>query len=226
MELGGQRGRLAEEAPEREIEIADGQPSQNSSGSSAPTAEGQQRSVSQPDDRRQIIHVVTPDRNTAHKRASPCLCATRRSLEAAPAHETDRLFPALPHIPGWRGYHIPGTRVYCTCRYTGTTPRRESDEYVINSFRDKGTEDIFNVKSSRLSRQTCPEVLWKVARRKLGAINAAMVLKDLHVPPGNKLKALDEDRNGQHAIRINDQYRVCFSWTDAGAEQVEITDYH
>jgi proteic killer suppression protein len=97
---------------------------------------------------------------------------------------------------------------------------------VINSFRDKGTEDIFNVKSSKVARQTCPEVLWKVARRKLGAINAAVVLKDLHVPPGNKLKALDEDRKGQHAIRINDQYRICFIWTDAGAEQVEITDYH
>ncbi len=97
---------------------------------------------------------------------------------------------------------------------------------MINSFKDRGTADIFDVRSSRLARQECPETLWKVARRKLGMVNAAIRLEDLRVPPGNKLKALEGDRAGQHAIRINDQYRVCFVWTDAGAEQVEITDYH
>lgn len=105
-------------------------------------------------------------------------------------------------------------------------PRRESDWYVINSFRDKGTEDIFNVKSSRVARQTCPEVIWKGARRKLGMLNAAIRLEDLRVPRGNELEALKRDRIGQHSIRINEQYRVCFVWTDAGAERVEITDYH
>ncbi len=97
---------------------------------------------------------------------------------------------------------------------------------MINSFKTKGTEDIFNVKSTKAARSTCPEVLWKVARRKLNAINAAVLLKDLKVPPGNELEPLKGDRAGQHSNRINDQYRVCFVWSDAGAEQVEITDYH
>ena len=57
-------------------------------------------------------------------------------------------------------------------------------------------------------------------------INAAIRLEDLRVPRGNELEALKGDRRGQHSIRINHQYRVCFTWSDAGAEQVEITDYH
>ena len=109
---------------------------------------------------------------------------------------------------------------------TGSTPRRESDWPVINSFKDKGTDDVFNWKSSKAARQTCPELTWKVARRKLNAINAAIQLQDLRVPPGNQLEALKGDRVGQHSIRVNDQYRICFVWTDAGADDVEITDYH
>jgi len=57
-------------------------------------------------------------------------------------------------------------------------------------------------------------------------LDAAKVLQDLRSPPGNKLHALTDDRDGQHAIRINDQYRICFIWTVAGPEKVEITDYH
>ena len=68
--------------------------------------------------------------------------------------------------------------------------------------------------------------IWKVAQRKLAMIEAAAVLSDLRVPPGNELKKLKGDRAGQQSIRINDQYRVCFVWTDKGAEDVEITDYH
>ena len=97
---------------------------------------------------------------------------------------------------------------------------------MIDSFRNKSTEDLFNVKSTRAARQTCPEILWKVARRKLNAINAAVRLKDLRVPRGKELKSLKGDRAGQHSIRINDQYRVCFVWSDAGAQQVEVADYH
>lgn len=66
----------------------------------------------------------------------------------------------------------------------------------------------------------------KVARRKLRMVDAATELKDLMAPPNNKLHALGKDRQGQHAIRINDQYRVCFEWKDKGAHNVEITDYH
>ena len=65
-----------------------------------------------------------------------------------------------------------------------------------------------------------------VARRKLRQLEIANRLEDLRVPPGNRLEALKGDRAGQHSIRVNDQYRVCFRWTDADAEDVEIVDYH
>ncbi len=65
-----------------------------------------------------------------------------------------------------------------------------------------------------------------VARRKLRQLEIADRLDDLRVPPGNRLEALKGDRAGQHSIRVNDPYRVCFRWTDAGAEDVEIVDYH
>ena len=65
-----------------------------------------------------------------------------------------------------------------------------------------------------------------VAMRKLAMLNQAARLDDLRIPPGNRLEALTGDRAGQHSIRVNDQFRVCFRWTDAGPEDVEITDYH
>ena len=65
-----------------------------------------------------------------------------------------------------------------------------------------------------------------VARRKLRQLELAANLDDLRVPPGNRLEALKGDRAGQHSIRINDQWRVCFRWTEAGVEEVEIVDYH
>jgi len=65
-----------------------------------------------------------------------------------------------------------------------------------------------------------------VAQRKLDQLNQAKELLDLRVPPNNRLEALKGDRRGQHSIRINDQYRVCFRWTEAGPEDVEIVDYH
>ena len=68
--------------------------------------------------------------------------------------------------------------------------------------------------------------MWPIARRKLDLLNAAVSLASLRAPPGNRLEALKYDRSGQHSIRINEQYRICFVWTDEGAEQVEIVDYH
>ncbi len=65
-----------------------------------------------------------------------------------------------------------------------------------------------------------------VAMRKLAMLNQAGRLDDLRVPPGNRLEALTADRAGQHSIRVNDQFRICFRWTDAGPEDVEIVDYH
>jgi len=97
---------------------------------------------------------------------------------------------------------------------------------VIKSFRNKGTEDIFDRKGTREVRQTCPQHIWRVAQRKLDQLNAVLFLESLRIPPGNFLESLKGDRRGQHSIRINDQFRVCFVWTDDGAENVEITDYH
>lgn len=97
---------------------------------------------------------------------------------------------------------------------------------MIISFRHKGTEDIFDGEDSKDARKTCPVNLWSVARRKLDQLNAAMSLDDMRVPPGNKLETLKGDRQGEHSIRINDRYRICFHWTLQGAEEVEIVDYH
>lgn len=97
---------------------------------------------------------------------------------------------------------------------------------MIVSFQRDGTEDVFNGRDTRRARRTCPASIWSVARRKLDLLDAAAVLEDLAAPPGNRLERLFGDRSGQHSIRINSQYRICFIWTDAGAEQVEITDYH
>lgn len=97
---------------------------------------------------------------------------------------------------------------------------------AIQSFHDVGTADLFNRKRSRAARKVCPVDLWNVARRKLDQLNAAVSLHSLGFPPGNKLEALHADRAGQHSIRINDRYRVCFRWTDAGPANVEIVDDH
>jgi proteic killer suppression protein len=97
---------------------------------------------------------------------------------------------------------------------------------VIKSFYNKGTEDIFDRKSSKEARETCPENIWPVAQRKLDQLNSVVSLHSLSIPPGNKLEVLRKDRFGQHSIRINAQFRVCFVWTAEGPERVEITDYH
>ncbi|OCQ98203.1 plasmid maintenance system killer protein [Nostoc sp. MBR 210] len=97
---------------------------------------------------------------------------------------------------------------------------------MIVSFKNQGTEDIFDGNSSKDARKTCPVNLWNVAQRKLDQLNAAISLDDMKIPPGNKLEALQGDREGQHSIRLNKQYRICFVWTNEGACEVEIVDYH
>jgi proteic killer suppression protein len=97
---------------------------------------------------------------------------------------------------------------------------------MIRSFANRGTEDLFDGTPSRLARRTCPPDLWTIARRKLDRVNQAQRILDLMSPPGNRLEALQGDRRGQHSIRVNDRYRVCFRWTDLGPEDVEIVDYH
>lgn len=97
---------------------------------------------------------------------------------------------------------------------------------MIVSFSDQGTEDLFNRVNSKLARRTCPSNVWHIAQRKLDQLNATVSLESLRIPPGNHLEALRGDRMGQHSIRINSQYRICFRWTNEGPSDIEITDYH
>lgn len=97
---------------------------------------------------------------------------------------------------------------------------------VIRTFADGATEDLFNGVSTRRARQACPVALWPVARRKLTQLNRVRDLAELRMPPGNRLERLRGDRAGQHSIRINDQYRVCFRWEEGYADQVEVAVYH
>ena len=97
---------------------------------------------------------------------------------------------------------------------------------MIIDFLTNGVEDIFNGNDTKSARKTCPQNLWKIARRKLDQLDFAAVLNDLRSPPKNHLEALKGDRKGQHSIRINDQYRICFIWSDDGVHHVEIVDYH
>lgn len=97
---------------------------------------------------------------------------------------------------------------------------------MIRTFADMGTEDVFNGVDSRAARRRCPNTLWRVARRKLDQLDATVSLEALRVPPGNQLERLGGDRRGQHSIRINDQYRICFVWATEGPHDVEIVDYH
>jgi proteic killer suppression protein len=97
---------------------------------------------------------------------------------------------------------------------------------MIVSFKDRGTEDIFNGEKTRAARQTCPESLWRVSARKLDQLDSVITLAELRAPPGNRLENLSGSRRGQYSIRINDQYRIRFVWSKNGPEQVEISDYH
>jgi proteic killer suppression protein len=92
---------------------------------------------------------------------------------------------------------------------------------VIRSFRDTDTYELFVRRSNRRWA-----AISKVALRKLDQIESSINVFDLRVPPGNRLEALKDNRIGQHSIRINDQFRICFNWKTDGAHEVEITDYH
>jgi len=93
---------------------------------------------------------------------------------------------------------------------------------MIRSFKSKETEKIFNRQRSR----KLPQDMQQIALRKLRMLNRAMSIQDLRVPPANRLEKLSGGRTGQHSIRINDQWRICFKWRDEGAYEVEIVDYH
>lgn len=94
--------------------------------------------------------------------------------------------------------------------------------HVIRSFSDGDAQKIWELR--------CPKgisnELAKAARRKMQILDAAENINDLRVSPGNRLEKLQPPREGQHSIRVNDQYRICFSWKDGGADDVELVDYH
>ena len=93
---------------------------------------------------------------------------------------------------------------------------------MIKSFRGKETKKIF---SRQISTKLAQDIQ-RIARKKLVMLDAATQLNDLRTPPGNRLEALKKDRKGQHSIRINDQWRICFKWRDGDVYDAEITDYH
>jgi proteic killer suppression protein len=96
---------------------------------------------------------------------------------------------------------------------------------VILDFADKTTEDIYDGVDSKAARRI-PQGVWTAAVRKLDMLNAASDLRDLRVPPANRLEALKGRWSGYHSIRINDQYRIVFRWIEGNAKDVLITDYH
>ncbi|MGE0454643.1 MAG: type II toxin-antitoxin system RelE/ParE family toxin [Vicinamibacteria bacterium] len=93
---------------------------------------------------------------------------------------------------------------------------------MIRGFRDRDTEKLFRRERSR----AVPPGLQRIVLRKLVQLDAATALQDLRLPPGNRLEALSGNRRGQHSIRVNDQWRVCFVWKDGDAYEVEVVDYH
>ncbi len=96
---------------------------------------------------------------------------------------------------------------------------------MIQSFADETTADLFRERNTRLARRI-PRELWRIAQRKLKALDVAARLADLTIPAGNRLERLKGDREGRHSIRINDQYRVTFRWEQGHAYEVRVEDYH
>ena len=94
---------------------------------------------------------------------------------------------------------------------------------MIKSFADKSTKEFWDTGKSQ---GMPPANLRRSSKKKLAMIHAASRVEDLRIPPGNRLEELHDDREGQHSVRINDQFRVCFVWRDGDAYDVEITDYH
>ena len=93
---------------------------------------------------------------------------------------------------------------------------------MIRGFKDNETEKVFNGRFSKI----LPQDIQRVAERKLIMLHRAATLNDLRIPPSNRLEALKGNRKGQHSVRINDQWRICFDWLDGDAYDVEIVDYH
>lgn len=96
---------------------------------------------------------------------------------------------------------------------------------MISGFGDEATRDVFHGRNTKAARRL-PVSVWKTAFRKLDMLNAAHELRDLTVPPGNRLEALRGALAGKHSIRVNDQFRIVFRWKDGNASEVRMTDDH
>jgi proteic killer suppression protein len=131
----------------------------------------------------------------------------------------DQAVPALGRHGSMPTARTTGILLLITCCVNNAS---RYHRYVLRSFRDKETEAIWHRQRSR--RLDGP--VQSVARRKLAILDAAETLTDLLIPPGNRLEKLTGDRAGQYIIRINQQWRICFVWSDAGLDDVEIVDYH
>ena len=97
---------------------------------------------------------------------------------------------------------------------------------MIQSFKNKGSEDIFNGKNTKEARKICPRPLWNIAARELDQLDSVQIFEELRIPPGNMFASLQGNRNEKLSIRINNQYRICFKWSETGPYSVEIADYH
>lgn len=147
--------------------------------------------------------------------------------------------PTSPRLAGWpvgrfgpihaaRGQsseQVPALRSADCAIHACTASVYRYTWQVIASFADQGTEDLYNGDNTKPAR-SIPKDIWAVARRKLDMLNAATVIDDLRVPPGNRLEALRGDLAGRYSIRINDQFRVVFRFADGHASDVRICDYH
>jgi len=97
---------------------------------------------------------------------------------------------------------------------------------MITSFKSQATEDIFNGQNTKAARKALPKTLWRSASRKLDQLDSVRAIDELKIPPGNRLENLAGNREDEHSIRINNQYRICFKWNTTDPFDVEITDYH
>jgi len=97
---------------------------------------------------------------------------------------------------------------------------------VIRAFKNPGTEDVFYGRQTKVARRACPQSLWRIAARKFDLLDSVVSIEELWVPRSNRLEVLKGKRKGQFSIRVNDQYRICFRWTETGPDAVEIVDYH
>jgi len=133
-----------------------------------------------------------------------------------------QVIPLFPYVANSSKDQFKSTTVVSTVRELGVNnAARYYAQMTIRSFKCADTEALFN--RERVRRFSGVQ---SVARRKLEQLDWAVRLDDLRVPPGNRLEALKGDRTGQHSIRVNDQFRVCFKWTPEGPCDVEILDYH